>query len=456
MRFFNSIVSALPFAFGALASPFSPPQWGGPPATYGNVTDLQPNPHWGHWVDTWVSMPQLTEFHNLPPGPFNETDLVFYNSTIRQTLKITLGADQIRLRLSNAFGLNELPVTKVNIALPVAEMGQNLTGSSGIDTSTIHSLTFSGNESIIIPAGAQAVSDPIAFPVNTSQILSVNMYLADGQASNYVTSHPGSRTQIWMSRGDFTEAANLTDPSVNTTFHWYFISGIEAWSPPQDSTFVVLGDSITDGRASWNNGNGRWTDYLFTRMHKFGPTKDISVANQAAGGNRILRDGNGPNVLARFDRDVLAQSGVKYAMIFEGVNDIGVADNTTYNQTLTGDRIIQAYEQLITRSHAKSIPFFGATITPFGAPNTTIQSYATPERLATRRRVNDWIRNSGRFDAVIDFDAVVRDPENPERLAPRYDSGDFLHPNEAGYHAMARAFPLDIFEKYSHGVSQFV
>ncbi|KAI7290631.1 hypothetical protein KC315_g19826 [Hortaea werneckii] len=191
-------------------------------------------------------------------------------------------------------------------------------------------------------------------------------------------------------------------------------------------------------------------------MHNFGPTKDISVANQAAGANRILRDGNGPNVLARFDRDVIAQSGVKYAMIFEGVNDIGVADNTTYNQTLTGDRIIQAYEQLITRSHAKSIPFFGATITPFEAPNTTIQSYATPERLATRRRVNDWIRNSGRFDAVIDFDAVVRDPENPERLAPRYDSGDFLHPNEAGYHAMARAFPLDIFEKYSHGVSQFV
>ena len=464
MKYIASILSLLLLATTGASSPVVSPPWDHPhdwSHQYGHADNnhtsaLQPNPENGHWITSWTGMPQLTEFQNLPPGPFNETDLVFYNSTIRQTLKITLGAEQIRLRVSNAFGLNELPITKVNIALPMAVSGQNLTGSSAIDTSTIHTLTFSGNESITIPEGALAVSDPIDFPVNASTILSVNMYLETGQASNYITSHPGSRTQIWMSKGDVTEAANLTDPSVETTFHWYFISAIEAWTPPQTSSFVVLGDSITDGRSSWNNGNGRWTDYLFERMHDYAPTKDIAVDNQAAGGNRILRDGLGPNTLERFDRDVIATSGVQYAMIFEGVNDIGTADNTTYNQTLTGERIIQAYEQMITRAHAKGIPFFGATITPFGAPNTTIQSYATPERLATRRVVNDWIRTSGKFDAVIDFDEVVRDPEHPEQLNPMYSSGDFLHPNEAGYHAMARAFPLDIFQKWAHGVSMFM
>ncbi|KAK3670742.1 hypothetical protein LTR78_009434 [Recurvomyces mirabilis] len=473
MGFLQHIVGSLALAGVAVSSPVA--QWGGPPGygppgppsngphpgpgsppSYGNTTSvIAPNPANGHWVDTWTSMPQLTEFANLPPPPFNQSNLVFYNSTIRQTLRVTLGAKQLRIRLSNAFGLNDLPITKVNIALPVAEVGQNLTGASAINTTTVQQLTFSGNESIIIPNGALAVSDPLNFPVTEGQIISITMYLQYGQASNYVTSHPGSRTQIWLSNGDFTNTANLTDASVQSTFHWFFLSAIEAWEPPQDSSFVVVGDSITDGRASYNNFNGRWPDLLFNRMQTYGPTKDIAVVNQAAGGNRILYDGNGPNALSRIDRDVLAQSGVKYAMIFEGVNDIGTADNTTYNQTLTGDRIIQAFEQMITRVHTFGIPFFGATITPFGAPNSTIQTYATPERLATRDRVNNWIRTSGKFDAVIDFDAVVRDPNNPEQLNPIYNSGDYLHPNQLGYQVMARAFPLDIFEKYQNGVSTF-
>lgn len=180
-------------------------------------------------------------------------------------------------------------------------------------------------------------------------------------------------------------------------------------------------------------------------MQNYGPTSDIAVLNQAAGGNRILYDGLGPNALGRIDRDVLAQSGVKYAMIFEGVNDIGVADPTPANQTFTGDRIIQAYEQIVARAHTFGIPMFGATITPFCAPNTTIQAYSNALREQTRQRVNKWIRTSGVFDEVIDFDAVVRDPKNGTQLNPLYNSGDYLHPNELGYHAMANAFPLSIF-----------
>ena len=417
-------------------------------------------------------MPQLTESANLPPPPFvrpsvahlhnqrltakqNQTNLVFYNSTIRQTLRVTLGAQQIRIRLSNAFGLNELPITKVNIALPVAEVGQNLTGASAINTTTVQKVTFSGNESMIIPNGALAVSDPLNFPVSVGQIITIDIYLATGQASNYVTSHPGSRTQIWLSEGDVTGVQNFSNPTVQSTFHWFFLEAIEAWQPPEKSAFIILGDSITDGRASYNNYNGRWTDLLFNRMQTYPPTANIAVGNQAAGGNRILRDGNGPNTLSRIDRDVLAQSGVKYAMIFEGVNDIGTADNTTYNQTLTADRMIQAYEQMAVRIHAFGIPFFGATITPFGAPNDTIQTYSTPQRLATRQRINEWIRTSGMFDAVIDFDKVVRDPNNLEQLNPIYNSGDYLHPTQLGYEVMARAFPLDIFEQYKNGVSTF-
>jgi lysophospholipase L1-like esterase len=180
-------------------------------------------------------------------------------------------------------------------------------------------------------------------------------------------------------------------------------------------------------------------------MQKYGPTSDIAVINQAAGGNRILYDGLGPNALGRIDRDVLSQSGVKYCMIFEGVNDIGTADPTPANQTFTGDRIIQAYEQIVTRVHTFGIPMFAATITPFGAPNNTIQPYANALREQTRQRVNKWIRTSGVFDEVIDFDAILRDPKNGTQLNPIYNSGDFLHPNELGYQTIANAFPLSIF-----------
>lgn len=184
-------------------------------------------------------------------------------------------------------------------------------------------------------------------------------------------------------------------------------------------------------------------------------TANIAVLNQGAGGNRILYDGLGPNALGRIDRDVLAQSGIRYAMIFEGVNDIGTAATDVHSQQVVGDRLIQAFEQIVTRVHAFGIPMFAATITPFGAPNNTIQPYADAQREVTRQRVNAWIRDSGKFDAVVDFDAIVRDPNNVTQLNPAYNSGDYLHPNVAGYTAIANAFSLEIFQEFAYGVNGF-
>jgi lysophospholipase L1-like esterase len=192
-------------------------------------------------------------------------------------------------------------------------------------------------------------------------------------------------------------------------------------------------------------------------MQKSSSTSSIALLNQAAGGNRVLADGLGPNALGRIDRDVLAHSGVRYAMLFEGVNDIGTAPATVDAQQAIGDRLIVAYRQIATRIHAAGIPIFAATITPFSAPpaNATIQPYSDPTREKTRTRVNDWIRTSGVFDAVIDFDAVLRDPSIPSQLAPQYDSGDYLHPNVKGYQVLADAFPLEIFSKFANGVTGF-
>lgn len=191
-----------------------------------------------------------------------------------------------------------------------------------------------------------------------------------------------------------------------------------------------------------------WSDLLLARMEKHKPTSNIAILNQAAGGNRILQDGLGPNVISRLDRDVLAQSGVQYAMIFEGVNDIGGADSDAATQAEIEKKLVAAYKQIATRVHASGIPVFGATITPFGSSATSdyVQPYSSTERERTRQRINEFIRQSGVFDAVLDFDRVLRDPDAPSQLLEKYDSGDHLHPNVAGYQALADYFPLGVFE----------
>ncbi|KIJ59996.1 hypothetical protein HYDPIDRAFT_99615 [Hydnomerulius pinastri MD-312] len=406
----------------------------------------------GHWVNTWVTMPQLTEYYNVPNPPFNGTDSIFTNSTIRQTLHTSIPAPSyIRVRISNAFGVNDLPITQVAVALP----RNGSAGTPEIVPGSSVPLTFSGNQSIIIPNGAQVVSDPIYYPLEAQSMVTVDLYTEQGQQGFYITSHPGSRTTSWYSFGNYVGAPNMTDPSVQNEAHWFFLSGIEAWSSPETSGWAIVGDSITDGRASDTDENDRWPDLVLRRMQENPFTANIAVLNQAAGGNRILYDGLGPNALGRIDRDVLAQSGIKYTMIFEGVNDIGTADTDVYSQQVVGDRIIQAYQQIIARVHTFGFPIFAATITPFGAPNNTIQPYSDPQRELTRERVNAWIKDSGAFDGVIDFAAIVQDPNNTTQLNPAYNSGDYLHPNVAGYTAIANAFPIDLFETFAFGVNGF-
>ncbi|KAJ6562582.1 SGNH hydrolase-type esterase domain-containing protein [Mycena capillaripes] len=399
----------------------------------------------GQWVDAWTSMPQLTEPENLPSPPFNGSSSVFFNSTIRQTLHMTIGGDEIRVRFSNVFGVNDLQITAATVALPVG----GVSGASEIDTTTLRTLNFSGSPSFIVPNGALVVSDPIAFPIKSQMTITVTLYLAQGQPGFSITSHPGSRATTWISFGNLVGAENITGPSTASLAHWYFVSAVETFNASA-SAFVVVGDSITDGRGSDTDKNNRWPDLLLARMQKNPAMSQISVNNQAAGGNRILADGLGPNALGRIDRDVLSQTGVKYAMIFEGVNDIGDEDVTPEAQQIIGDRVIAAFKQIVTRVHAAGIPIFAATITPFAN-----SIYSNPVREATRQRVNAWVRTSGVFDAVIDFDKVVADPTIPSQLNPVFDSGDFLHPNVAGYTAMAAAFPLGLFTRFSEGVSRY-
>ncbi|KAJ4363386.1 hypothetical protein N0V83_009679 [Neocucurbitaria cava] len=415
---------------------------------------IRPNPSNGHWIDAWASMPQLTEPANLPPAPFNQTGAVFVNSTIRQTLFMTAAASQIRLKISNVFGGSNLPITAVTVALPA----NNTAGIYQIQPKTLQKVTFSGKDSISIPNGALAVSDPLNFPIKAQQIVTVTMYLATGQTTNSITSHPGSRTTSWWQFGNAVtaESLSITDPSTQSAAHWYFLSSIEAWVPPHQGSLLIVGDSITDGRGSTNNANNRWPDLLFARLQKSSSTKHISIGNLAAGGNRVLADGLGPNAFGRIDRDVLAHPGVRYAMVFEGVNDIGSAPATPAAQTAIYENLIQAYTQIVQLIHAHGIPVFAATITPFSAPsNTTVQPYSDPEREKTRQKVNKFIRESGTFDAVVDFDKLLADKAIPSQLDDEYNSGDYLHPNVAGYQHLADSFPVGIFGEWEDGADEF-
>ena len=390
-----------------------------------------------HWVDTWVSMPQLTEPGNMPPAPFTQPDRVLADTTLRQTIHISIGGRELRLRFSNAFGGTDLPITAVTVALPAD--GQ--AGVSAIQPGSSRPIAFDGQPGVDIPVGSQAVSDPVNFPLRAGSELTVTLYLATGQASTNITSHPGSRTTSYLLSGDHVGDADL--PGATPVDHWYFLSGAEMWAPGSARGVAILGDSLTDGRGSTTNGNDRWPDDLFARLNADQGTDQVAVLNQAAGGNRILNDGLGPNALGRVDRDVLAQSGIDWLIVFEGVNDIGTADATPAAQQQVVTRLIDAYQQIITRAHAEGIRVYGATITPFGG-NTGYDD-PTGSREAARQAVNTWIRTSHRFDAVLDFDQVARDPANPRNLSPAFDVGDHLHLNPTGYRALADAIPTPLF-----------
>ncbi|HVI79680.1 MAG TPA: SGNH/GDSL hydrolase family protein, partial [Candidatus Acidoferrum sp.] len=258
------------------------------------------------------------------------------------------------------------------------------------------------------------------------------------------TGHPGSRETSYYVHGDFTSAPDL--PNAKRVDHWYQVSAIDVRGSSNSAAIVAFGDSITDGHGATTNGNDRWTDVLSERLQATGSTRGISVLNHGIGGNHLLTDGLGPNALARFDRDVLAQTGVRYVIVLEGVNDLGgltrESDASAAAHGALVHRILGAYEQIILRAHAHGVRVYGATILPFVGSDYYHPPAATE---ADRQTINDWIRAAGHFDAVVDFDKVTRDPQHPERLLPAYDCGDHLHPNPAGYRAMGEAVPLALF-----------
>jgi lysophospholipase L1-like esterase len=391
-----------------------------------------------HWVGSWATSQQVPE----PRNALAEADL--QDATLRQIVHLSLGGTQLRVKVTNRYGVAPLHLTSVHIAKPVSP------AVSAIIPGTDKALTFLGKPDVVIPAGADYLSDAVTYPVPAFGDLTITMHI--DVAPTQQTGHPGSRATSYFVHGDSVSAADLTNPK--TVEHWYFIAGVDVVAGPEASSVVVLGDSITDGHGATTNGNDRWTDLLARRLQANPATKSVGVLNQGIGGNRVLLDSLGPNALARFDHDVLAQAGARWLIVLEGINDIGNlgrgpqtpptqgVQNTPADHEAFVHNITSAYAQMIARAHTHGIRVIGATILPYVGCFYTKRN---PEGEADREAINDWIRAAGHFDAVIDFDMVMRDPKSPERLLPDYDSGDHLHPSPAGYAAMADAIPLSLF-----------
>ena len=384
------------------------------------------------WIASWGASQQIPEPQNaLPPDDLRD-------ATVRQIFHLSTGGPRVRVHFSNAFGTEALHLSSVHIARPVSN------ASSTVDATTDRVLTFAGDSDVTIPPGAEFVSDPIAYPVSALSDLAVTFHL--DAPPERETGHPGSRATTYYVHGDFVGAASL--PDAKHVDHWYQVTEIDVLAGPGAATVVALGDSITDGHGATTNGNDRWTDVLAETLQSSTRTRKIGVSNQGIGGNHLLIDGLGPNVLARFDRDVLAPAGVRWVIVFEGVNDLGgLARNgevSPAEHAALVERVLAAYRQIVARAHEHGIRVFGATITPYVG-----SGYYHPGPLseADRQAVNRWIRTPGNFDAVIDFDKVVADPQQPERLLPAFDCGDHLHPSPAGYKAMGEAIPLGLFAR---------
>jgi lysophospholipase L1-like esterase len=381
------------------------------------------------WVGSWAASQQLVE----PANSLSAEDL--HDATLRQIVHLSLGGSEIRLRLSNRFGSTPLHLTAVHIARPV------FLTTSKIVPGSDKALTFSGSPGVTIPAHADFISDPLSVSLAPLSDLAVTTQLDLAPAEQ--TGHPGSRATSYIAHKDLVSAPEL--PSAKTMEHWYFIAGIDVAASPDAAAVVALGDSITDGHGATTNGNDRWPDVLVQRLQSQPNTRNLAVLNQGLGGNRVLNDGAGPNVLARFDPDVLAQAGVRYLIVLEGINDLGMltrdGDVAREEHDAFVRRITGAYEQIITRSHTHGVKVFGATLTPFVGSS---YYHPGPATEADRQAINEWIRTPGHFDAVVDFDKTVRDPQHPDHLSAAFDSGDHLHPSPAGFAAMAEAVPLSL------------
>ncbi len=379
-----------------------------------------------HWVGTWAASPLAAK---NPGAKFGApgTD----GTTLREIVHISIGGPSVRVVLTNEFGLDPLTIGAAQIALS--------SGTSAITAGSATALTFGGAPSIIIPPGALAVSDPVAFKVAPSSNLAVSLFLPD-QPVNQLTLHPFADQTNYLVPGNAVTAASLDTPT--TFFTWDFLKGVDVTADAKAASIVTFGDSITDGAHSTRDANARWPDVLARRLLADKKTENLGVLNEGIGGNRVLHDTAGPSALARFDRDVLAQAGVKYLVIMESINDIGHAtDPVKPYDVVTAEDLIVGLGQLATRAHTHGIKVIGATLTPFvGA------KYQSPAGEEMRQAINKWIRTTNQLDGVIDFDKVTTDPTHPGMFLVLDDSGDHLHPGDDGYKAMGESIDLNLFK----------
>jgi len=357
----------------------------------------------------------------------------FTNQTLRQIVHTSIGGNRARVVLSNKFGTAPLTISAAHVALRDKE--------AAIIPQSDRTLTFSGRPTITMSAGAMVYSDPVELNVPPMVDLAIDLYLpGDTNTPSPVTMHNAALQTNYVSQtGNHTGEAAL--PVVATTPSWFLLSRVEVMAPESVGAIVTFGDSITDGGRSTPDRNNRWPDILAKRLMAQPANLKMAVLNAGIGGNRVLTEGAfnaGRNALARFECDALDQTGVTYVIVMEGINDIG---NARQNPTPTAEDIIAGHKQLIDLAHTRGLKIYGATLTPFEAA-----AYFTKEGEAKRQAINQWIRTSKAYDAVIDFDVATRDPANPTRYLSLYDSGDHLHPNDAGYKAMADAIDLTLFK----------
>ena len=391
-----------------------------------------------HWVGTWATGLVVRPVPPAAPAPATNTPLHFNNQTLRQIVRVSIGGPQARVVFSNAFGTAPLILGAAAIAL--RENGAVINGTSS------RPLTFSGRTSATVAPGTVLVSDPVTIAVPDLADVAVDIYLPGDTAStgSPLSHHPGNgalQTNYISLAGNHVGVRNL--PVATTTRIWHLLSRVDVAAPAQVDAIVTLGDSITDGSQSTPDTNNRWPNHLARRL--LARNIRVGVLNAGIGGNRLLNDGNSQSALARFDRDVLTQAAAKYLIVLIGINDIGNRERRA-----TADDLIAGHRQLIARARARGFFVYGATLTPFEGA-TLSPDYYTPEGEATREALNRWIRTSGEYDAVIDFDAVLRDPDQPKRVRPQYSAPDHLHPSDAGYEALGNAMDLALFTTTTSG-----
>ncbi len=382
----------------------------------------QSAPH-QQWVGTWATSPMQADGINIR---------LFSSVTMREIVHISAGGPQIRLRFTNEFGIDPLTIVDAHVALSA--------GDGAIQPATDHAVTFGGDAWVNIPPGGAIFSDPVALAVPPLSDVAVSFYLPP-QIMRAETYHAFADQDNFVSDGRASIAPDL--PQQRTLTSWYFFDGVDVAGGDGSRAIVTLGDSITDGAHSTFNANLRWPDVLAARLSQDPNLTHVAVLNEGIGGNRVLNETTGPSAISRVDRDVLAQSGVRYVIVLESINDIGrLAHVQVPWDAITAPQLEWGLKQIADRAHEHGLKIIGATLTPYGGAG-----YYCEAGEQVREAVNDWIRTSGTFDGVIDFDKITRDPQNPKAFNPPYDSGDHLHPSDAGYKAMGVGIDLTLFAK---------